>query len=132
MLATSAFSLPGCEMTAVKQSDGALMITAHSTAPTANCPRCGERSQRIHSYYTRRPRDLPQGDYAVRLILHVRRFRCLNAICTAQTFAERVPQGCAASRATHDALDHSPAATRARARRRSWGAAWRQAVRAHQ
>src|SRR5918999_1174893 len=92
MLATSAFSLPGCEMTAVKQSDGALMITAHSTAPTANCPRCGERSQRIHSYYTRRPRDLPQGDYAVRLVLHVRRFRCLNANCTAQTFAERLPQ----------------------------------------
>jgi transposase len=79
-------------MTAVTQGDGVLMITAHSTAPTANCPRCGECSQRIHSYYTRRPRDLPQGDYAVRLILHVRRFRCLNPTCTAQTCAERVPQ----------------------------------------
>jgi transposase len=92
MLATSAFSLPGCEMTAVTQSDGVLTISAHSTAPTASCPRCGKSSQRIHSYYTRRPRDLPLWDYAVRLVLHVRRFRCLNATCTAQTFAERLPQ----------------------------------------
>jgi transposase len=79
-------------MTAVTQRDGVLMITAHSTAPTANGPRCGARWPRIHSDSTRRPRDLPQGDYAVRLILHVRRFRCLHATCTAQTFAERLPQ----------------------------------------
>lgn len=87
-----AFALPGCKITAVSQSDHALTITAHTTAPTAHCPYCGESSQRIHSYYTRRPRDLPQGDYAVRWILHVRRFRCLNATCTPQTFAERLPQ----------------------------------------
>jgi transposase len=92
MLPTSAISLPGCEMTAVSQSDRVLTITAYATAPTARCPRCGSSSQRIHSYYTRRPRDLPLWDYAVRLVLHVRRFRCLNASCTAQTFAERLPQ----------------------------------------
>jgi transposase len=92
MLLTSALSLPGCEMTAVTKSDSVLTITAHSTAPTASCPRCGESSQRIHSYYTRRPRDLPLWDDAVCLVLHVRRFRCLNATCPAQTFAERLPQ----------------------------------------
>jgi transposase len=79
-------------MTAVSQSDRVLTITARTTAPTASCPRCGEASPRIHSYYTRRPRDLPLWEYVVCLILHVRRFRCLNATCTAQTCAERIPQ----------------------------------------
>jgi hypothetical protein len=45
-----------CEMTAVSQSDGVLTITAHATARTARYPRWGISSQRIHSYYTRRPR----------------------------------------------------------------------------
>jgi transposase len=86
------FSLPGCEITAVSQSDHVLTITARTTAPTASCPRCGISSCRIPSYYTRRPRDLPLWEYAVRLVLRVRRFRCLNASCTTQTFAERLPQ----------------------------------------
>jgi len=86
------FSLPGCEITAASQSDHVLTITAHTTAPTASCPRCGISSRRIHSYYTRRPRDLPLWEYAVRLVLRVRRFRCLSATCTVQTFAERLPQ----------------------------------------
>jgi transposase len=92
MLPTSALSLPGYVMTVVSQSDSVLTITAHTAAPTASCPRCGIASQRVHSYYTRRPRDLPLWDSPVRLVLHVRRFRCLNANCTAQTFAERLPQ----------------------------------------
>ena len=89
---TLAFSLPGCEITAVSQSDHVLTITAHPTAPTDRCPRGGISSPRIHSFYTRRPRDLPLWEFAVRLVLHVRRFRCLNASCTAHTFAERLPQ----------------------------------------
>jgi transposase len=76
----------------VSQSNHVLTITAHTTGPTASCPRCRISSQRIHSYYTRRPRDLPLWEYAVRLVLRVRRFRCLNATCTVQTFVERLPQ----------------------------------------
>jgi transposase len=78
-------------MTVVSQRDGVLTITAHATAPTANCPRGGKSSQRMHSDDTRCPRDLPLGDDAVRLVLPVRRFRCLNATGTTQTFAERLP-----------------------------------------
>jgi transposase len=92
MLPTVVLSLPGCAMTAVTKSDSVLTITARSTAPTASCPRCGESSQRIHSSYTRHPHDLPLWDDTVCLVLHVRRFRCLNAACPAQTFAERLPQ----------------------------------------
>jgi zinc-finger of transposase IS204/IS1001/IS1096/IS1165 len=87
-----AFSLPRCGTRAVSQSDHVLTIIAHTIAPTARCPRCGTSSQRIHSYYTRCPHDLPLWEYAVRLVLHVPRFRCLNASCTAQTFAEKLPR----------------------------------------
>jgi transposase len=83
-------SLPGCEIIAVSQSDHVLTIAAHTTAPTARCPCCGISSRRIHRDDTRRPRDLPLGESSVRLVLRVRRFRCLNATCTVQTFAERL------------------------------------------
>ena len=75
----------------MSQSDRVLTITAHTTAPTASCPPCGESSPRLHSDYTRRPRDLPRWEYTVRVVLHVRRFRCLNASCTARTCAARLP-----------------------------------------
>jgi transposase len=92
MLTTASSSLPGCEMTAVTRSDKVLTITVHSTASTARCRRCGESSQRIYRYDTRRPRDLPRWEYAVRLVLHVRRFRCVNATCMTQTLTECLPQ----------------------------------------
>jgi transposase len=76
----------------VSQSDGVLTITAHTTAPTASCRRGGDSSQRIQSDYTRRPRDLPLWEYAVRLGLHVRRFRGVNATCTTPTCTARLPQ----------------------------------------
>src|SRR5438874_1308210 len=67
-----------------------LTITAQSSTTGAVCPRCGQVSSRVHSYYTRAPRDLPLSDQRVRLLLHVRRFRCHNPDCTAVTFAERL------------------------------------------
>src|SRR5207244_3259799 len=57
----------------------------------ATCPACGTPSMHVHSYYTRSPRDLPISGRAVRLELHVRRFRCREAACSRVTFAERLP-----------------------------------------
>jgi transposase len=72
------------------QSDS-ITITLQSTAPSAACPRCGEASARVHSYYTRSPHDLPVSAYRVQAVLHVRRFRCPNPACATVTFAERLP-----------------------------------------
>lgn len=88
---TIPFRLPGFAIDDVHEEDGWLRITAHATAETAPCPACETPSRRVHSYYTRSPCDLPCIGRAVRLVLRVRRFRCLNAQCTRQTFAERVP-----------------------------------------
>src|SRR5262245_5240360 len=67
-----------------------LILTATAATPTAHCPRCDCASTRVHSYYTRSPRDLPLVGYTLRLVLHVRRFRCLNPDCSTVTFAERL------------------------------------------
>jgi transposase len=68
-----------------------LALKAFVPTASATCPHCGTSSSRIHSYYTRRPRDLPISGESVRLLLHLRRFRCLAATCPALTFSERIP-----------------------------------------
>lgn len=72
--------------------DGAsVTFVVRSTAPTANCPLCGQVSARPHSRYVRRLSDLPRHDRLVRIHLEVRRFFCGNAECRRRIFAERLP-----------------------------------------
>lgn len=89
---TIPFDLPGFEIDHVQVHEKVLRIEAHSTAMSAVCPGCGYTSDRVHSYYTRSPRDLPCNGRRVQLVLGVRRFRCANDICSRRTFAERIPQ----------------------------------------
>jgi transposase len=89
---TIPFDLPGFEVDRVDSLDDLLVIRAHSTALEAMCPNCHQSSSRVHSYYTREPRDLPSSGRKVRLVLSVRRFRCPNVHCKRKTFAERIPQ----------------------------------------
>lgn len=66
-----------------------LVVTVR--APQAQCPGCRRVTSRIHSRYLRRVADLPWQGVAVRLELHTRRFRCLNASCPQRIFCERLP-----------------------------------------
>lgn len=91
------FSLPGFEIQQVHSDKSILVITARTLSPTSICPRCQQVSHRVHSYYTRSPRDLPVSGKAVRLVFHVRRFRCQNRHCQQQTFVERLPEVVACS-----------------------------------
>jgi len=85
------FELPGFQIQSVENREDHLTIVAQATATDGACPHCGERSSQIHSYYTRSPQDVPSSGKTVRLVLEVRRFRCLNEACSAVTFAERLP-----------------------------------------
>lgn len=69
-----------------------MTIVARASSLEAVCPTCKQHSQRVHSYYTRAPADLPASGQRVCLVLHVRRFRCPNRQCPQQTFVERVPE----------------------------------------
>src|SRR5689334_8293399 len=90
-LHTLPFSLPGFEIEQVSSQETAVIIAARTISREAVCPSCGQTSQRMHSYYTRSPSDLPVSGQRVRLVLHVRRFRCQNRQCSQRTFVERVP-----------------------------------------
>lgn len=83
--------IPGVTVTEIERTPAGLLLTALALAQRAICPRCETASSRIHSYYTRRPHDLPMCGLPIRLLLHVRRFRCLNPTCPARTFSERLP-----------------------------------------
>jgi transposase len=91
------FSLPGFEIEQVTVVENILIITAVATGGAAPCPSCGQSSKRIHSYYMRKPHDLPSSGLPVHLHLKVRRFRCQNTQCPRQTFCERLPEGVAVS-----------------------------------
>ena len=83
--------LPGFCVEQISRTESRIVITARATSPTACCPDCEQPSSRVHSYYTRSPLDLPSSGRPVSLILHVRHFRCANALCSRKTFAEPLP-----------------------------------------
>ena len=85
------FKLPGFALDSVQPQGTTLVVEAHPTNETAYCPQCASPSMRIHSTYTRKPRDLPVSNQEVRLLLHLRRFFCDLPTCPQRTFAERLP-----------------------------------------
>jgi transposase len=83
------FQLPNFTITQVIDGETTVIVYASAQQATASCPHCQHPSQSIHSYYSRSPQDLPISGKTVRLVLHVRRFRCQNSACPQRTFAER-------------------------------------------
>jgi len=83
--------LPGFCVEQINRTENHIVITARATFPTACCPGCQQPSSRVHSYYTRSPKDLPSSGRPVALVLRVRHFRCANAVCPRKTFAEPLP-----------------------------------------
>jgi transposase len=68
---------------------GTTLITVRPTSRTSACPRCGTRSERIHSRYLRHASDLPLAGRSVRLVVVARRFRCGAVSCSRRIFTER-------------------------------------------
>ena len=83
--------LPGFSVEQIERTEKGIRITARATASSAYCPDCQQASSRIHSYYTRRPLDLPSSGRPILFVLQVRHFRCPNRACPRKTFAEPLP-----------------------------------------
>ena len=65
-----------------------VILEGQGAVETAACPACGASSASVHDRYVRRPLDLPWRGCVVRLVLTVRRFRCLTRSCPRRTFTE--------------------------------------------
>lgn len=56
------------------------------------CPKCERPSSSLHSNYQRTVADLPWYGVAIKLLLHTRKFRCKNPLCSQKVFCERLPK----------------------------------------
>ena len=83
--------LAGLRIDDVTVRDDCVSLTATTTRRATSCPLCHRCSRRVHNHYQRRVADLPIGSMPVTLLLHVRRFRCVNPRCPRRIFAERLP-----------------------------------------
>jgi transposase len=82
LIAFEKLTVSGLEMT----------IEAKTIRTIVHCPECQQPTQKIHSSYLRRPRDLPSAGLSVRVLLHTRKFFCENTGCPRTIFCERLPE----------------------------------------
>lgn len=88
MMNSILINLPELQIQKIEAIDNQVSVTAYAKA-AANCPKCGVVSQRIHSYYWRKGKDLPISGQLTNLQIEARRFRCMNGDCTKRTFVQR-------------------------------------------
>jgi transposase len=72
--------------------ENSITLRVHSIQEQSVCPSCNSQSGSLHSNYIRRVADLPWHNVAVKLELHVRKFRCRNELCSQKVFCERLPK----------------------------------------
>lgn len=98
--------LPSCIIEHAESKHQTRIIQARGSACSASCPSCRQPSERVHSFYSRAPADLPLGGQPVQLQLSVRRFYCPDATCERRTFTEQLPDLLAfRARSTHRLLE---------------------------
>jgi transposase len=92
MLTTPLLPLPeGLEITSISEAKEELRVCVTSQRDHSCCPVCGTVSRTIHSYYRRKPQDLPCVGRPLRLVLTVKKFFCRETSCARKIFAERLP-----------------------------------------
>ena len=74
----------------VAAGEDGVVFTVQSVESSAACPRCGVVSSRTHGGYRRWLVDAPVAGQRVRIVVAVRRFRCMDEGCAAVTFAEQI------------------------------------------
>jgi transposase len=85
-------TLPGFSIESVAYNNDGFNIVARANTNSVICPKCQTRTESQHSWYERKPADLPSIGERVCLYLQVRRFFCTNLACLRKIFCERLPQ----------------------------------------
>lgn len=75
----------------VDDTNQKLTLMVSTVQTVVRCPVCEQSTHRVHSRYERTLQDLPCTNYAVTLLLQVRKFFCVNAGCKRRIFTERLP-----------------------------------------
>lgn len=85
------YSIPECVLEVDMVTGETTVLRVRARRANARCPTCRTVSRAPHSTYIRRPADLPSLGRRVCPELAVRRFYCVDAICSRRTFAEQLP-----------------------------------------
>jgi len=92
MPTTPLLPLPdGLEIIAISVVEQELQVRVTSNRLSSCCPLCSTPSSAIHSYYRRKPLELPCAGRVVRLLLSVKKFFCRVTSCPRKIFTERLP-----------------------------------------
>lgn len=91
-LATLAPHFVGFRLQHIRTSAERITLVIAPRRRTASCPLCGLKSSRVHSRYQRTLADLPWSGRPVQILVHTRRFHCVNRNCRRRIFAERFPR----------------------------------------
>lgn len=75
---TIALGLPEVRVIGEKETEQEIRVEVEYGARSAICPRCGQRTPKVHSTSAQNKRDRRLWDKPVFLVLHKRRFRCLR------------------------------------------------------
>ena len=97
------------EITSISETEQELQVRITSNRSSSRCPLCSTPSYTIHSYYRRKPLELPRVGKTVRLLLCVKKFFCRVASGPRKIFTDRLPELTRAILPTH----HSSARHRA-------------------
>lgn len=76
------------QVTKVQDNSKVIMISLTSKRETAECPRCGQVSNKIHKTYVRAINDMPMLEKSIRLIITLHKYCCTNELCNQKTFLE--------------------------------------------
>lgn len=82
----------GLEITSISATEQELQVRVTSNRMSSLCPLCSTPSSAIHSYYRRKPLELPCTGKSVRVLLSVKKFFCRVASCPRKVFTERLPE----------------------------------------
>ncbi|GAC1668094.1 MAG: hypothetical protein PVS3B3_38640 [Ktedonobacteraceae bacterium] len=82
----------GLEITSISVTKLELQVRVTSNRVSSCCPQCSTPSSAIHSYYRRKPLELPSAGQKVRILLCVKKFFCRVASCPQKIFTERLPE----------------------------------------
>jgi transposase len=92
MPTTPLLPLPdGLEIIMLSATKQEVQIRVISNRLSCACPRCSKPSSAIHSYYRRKPLELPCAGQVIHLELSVKKFFCREKECSQKIFAERLP-----------------------------------------
>jgi transposase len=81
-------SQPSLGIRRIVQDGKDVRLDAEVLGESARCPACQTESFKVHDRYKRRPMDLPWRGRKARMVVTVRRFRCVNRRCKRKTFAQ--------------------------------------------